>query len=74
MLDSECGPGFRGERAKSENQGCRSTLSMTKIKVKISETKYRSFYKTLVLEVKKSPKKDGKWLSYCNFNFAKSDI
>ena len=21
MLDSECGPGFRGERAKSENQG-----------------------------------------------------
>ena len=27
-----------------------------------------------VLEVKKSPKKDGKWLSYCNFNFAKSDI
>ena len=29
--------------------GCRSTLSMSKIKVKISETKYRSFYKTLIL-------------------------
>ena len=27
---------------------CRSTLSMSKIKVRISETKYRSFYKTLV--------------------------
>ena len=27
--------------------GCRSTLSMSKIKVKISETMYRSFYKTL---------------------------
>ena len=27
--------------------GCRSTLSMSKIKVKISETKFLSFYKTL---------------------------
>ena len=27
--------------------GCRSTLSMSNIKVRISETKYRSFYKTL---------------------------
>ena len=27
--------------------GCRSTLAMSKIKVKISETKYCSFYKTL---------------------------
>ena len=27
-----------------------------------------------VLEMKKSPKKDGKWLSYCNFSFAKSDF
>ena len=27
--------------------GCRSTLSILKIKVRISETKYRSFYKTL---------------------------
>ena len=33
----------------SEVAGCRSTLSMSKIKVRISETKYRSFYKTLVL-------------------------
>ena len=28
--------------------GCRSTLSMSKIEVKISETKYHSFYKTLI--------------------------
>ena len=33
---------------RSELAGCRSTLSMSKIKVRISETKYRSFYKTLV--------------------------
>ena len=33
---------------RSELAGCRSTLSMSKRKVKISETKYRSFYKTLV--------------------------
>ena len=32
---------------RSELAGRRSTLSMSKIKVKISETKYRSFYKTL---------------------------
>ena len=32
---------------RSELAGCRSTLSMSKIKVKISETKYCSFYKTL---------------------------
>ena len=32
---------------RSELAGCRSTLFMLKIKVKISETKYRSFYKTL---------------------------
>ena len=32
---------------RSELAGCRSTLSMSKTKVKISETKYRSFYKTL---------------------------
>ena len=32
---------------RSELAGCRSTLSMSKIKVRISETKYRSFYKTL---------------------------
>ena len=31
-----------------ELSGCRSTLSMLKIKVKISETKFLSFYKTLV--------------------------
>ena len=36
--------------------GSRSTLSMLKIKVKISETKYRSFYKTL----------DQLWLSLRN--------
>ena len=30
-----------------ELAGCRSTLSMSKIKVSISETTYRSFYKTL---------------------------
>ena len=34
---------------KSELAGCRSTLSMSKIKVKISVTKYRSFYKTLLV-------------------------
>ena len=34
---------------RSEWAGCRSTLSMSKIKVRISETKYRSFYKTLQL-------------------------
>ena len=28
--------------------GCRSTLSMSKIKIKISETKFLSFYKTLI--------------------------
>ena len=33
---------------RSELAGCRSTLTMSKIKVRISETKYRSFYKTLV--------------------------
>ena len=33
---------------RSEFAGCRSTLSMSKIKVRISETKLRSFYKTLV--------------------------
>ena len=32
--------------------GCRSILSMSKIKVKISETKFHSFYKTLVQVVK----------------------
>ena len=32
--------------------GCRSTLSMSKMKVKISETKFPSFYKTLVQVVK----------------------
>ena len=32
---------------KNELAGCRSTLSMLKIKVKISETKFLSFYKTL---------------------------
>ena len=32
---------------RSELAGCRSTLSMSKIKVRIFETKYRSFYKTL---------------------------
>ena len=32
---------------RSELAGCRSTLSMSKIKVKISETKFLSFYKTL---------------------------
>ena len=32
----------------SELAGCRSTLSMSEIKVKISKTKYRSFYKTLL--------------------------
>ena len=32
---------------RSELAGCRSTLSMSKIKVRISEIKYRSFYKTL---------------------------
>ena len=32
---------------RSELAGCRSTLSMSKIKVRISESKYRSFYKTL---------------------------
>ena len=31
--------------------GCRSTLSMSKIKVRISETKYRSFYKTLLRSI-----------------------
>ena len=34
---------------RSELAGCRSTLSMSKIKVRISETKFRSFYKTLGL-------------------------
>ena len=34
---------------RSESAGCRSALSMSKIKVKISETKYCSFYKTLML-------------------------
>ena len=33
---------------RSELAGCRSTLSLSKIKVMISETKYPSFYKTLV--------------------------
>ena len=33
---------------RSELAGCRSTLSILKIKVRISETKFRSFYKTLV--------------------------
>ena len=33
---------------KNELAGCRSTLSMLKIKVKISETKFLSFYKSLV--------------------------
>ena len=33
---------------RSELAGCRSALSMSKIKVRISETKFRSFYKTLV--------------------------
>ena len=33
---------------RSELAGCRSTLSMLKIKVRISETKFRSFYKTLI--------------------------
>ena len=32
---------------RSELAGCRSTLSMSKIKVRISETKYRSFYETI---------------------------
>ena len=32
-----------------ELAGCRSTLSMLKIKVKISETKFLSFYKTLFI-------------------------
>ena len=32
---------------RSELAGCRSTLSMSKIKVRISETKYLSFYKSL---------------------------
>ena len=32
---------------KSELASCRSTLSMSKIKVRISETKYHCFYKTL---------------------------
>ena len=32
---------------RSELAGCRSTLSMSKIKVKISETNFLSFYKTL---------------------------
>ena len=32
---------------RSELAGCRITLSMSKIKVKISETKYHSFYNTL---------------------------
>ena len=36
---------------RSELAGCRSTLSMSKIKVKISETKFLSFYKTLVTAV-----------------------
>ena len=34
---------------RSELAGCRSTLSMSKVKVRISETNFRSFYKTLVL-------------------------
>ena len=34
---------------RSELAGCRSALSMSKIKVRISETKFRSFYKTLHL-------------------------
>ena len=33
---------------RSELAGCRSTLSMLEIKVRISETKYLSFYKSLV--------------------------
>ena len=33
---------------RSELAGCRSTLSMSNIKVRISETKYCYFYKTLV--------------------------
>ena len=33
---------------RSELAGCRRTLSMSKIKVKISEAKFLSFYKTLV--------------------------
>ena len=34
---------------RSEFAGWKSTLSMSKIKVKISETKYRSFYKILIV-------------------------
>ena len=41
---------------RSEVAGCRSTLSMSKIKVKISKTKFLSFYMTLLLT-----------LSVCNF-------
>ena len=32
---------------RSELAGCRSTLSLSKIKVKISDSKFLSFYKTL---------------------------
>ena len=38
---------------KSVLAGCRSTLSMSKINVRISETKYRSFYNTLIPIVNK---------------------
>ena len=42
--------GWRSELAgwRRELAGCRSTLSMSKIKVKISETKFLSFNKTLI--------------------------
>ena len=43
---------------RSELAGCSSTLSMSKIKVKISETKYCSFYKTLAPPIIKG---DGGW-------------
>ena len=34
---------------RCEGAGCRSTLSIPKIKVKIFETKYRSFYNSLTI-------------------------
>ena len=56
---------------RSELAGCRSTLSMSKIKVKISETKFLSSYKTLEAMV---DERDAKFLVVCHGNTAEDHL
>ena len=58
---------------RSELAGCRSTLSMLKIKVRISETKYRSFFKTLI-ELKSSLFKIRYDIGNCLFEAAYDEV